>query len=123
MREWLYNDNVQLEMNNDINGKQLLSKIKFASSAQIAKEMKEIYNEIKDNICDESDTTRAWVIRTKEGNGPVMFMNADFTDNYEGRHRIRRWYAYTNKINYFDVRECTYDYWIDNPETQVATAI
>lgn len=58
-----------------------------------------------------------WVVRTNNGCGPVVFMNGKATDG----HKVRRAYAKKFGIDYFQVRECTMEYWLRHPEKQQAT--
>ena len=76
-------------------------------------------NNIVEDITTVEDLTQLYVIRTQTGNGPVIFVTGVKSD--EGRHEIRRWYSYQHKVNYFQVRECSYEYWANHPETQDST--
>lgn len=111
------------DLSDDAIGRKVLSQIKYPSADIIKKKMTDCYNKYKDHIlCDESDIDDAehtFAIRTKLGNGPVVFIKGINDD--AGRHEVRRWYAWQYKINYFDVRECSYEHWSSNPETQIAT--
>lgn len=113
------------DLADDTIGKKVITQIKYPSAAKIAKEMNDIHNKYRDQIIfDENsieDINQTYAIRTKLGNGPVVFVKGVKTN--EGRHEVRRWYAWANKINYFEVRECSYEFWANNPETQIATNI
>ena len=82
-----------------------------------------IYKQYKGVICtDESQIEsidNAWAIRTQFGTGPVVFIDNVSTE--EDRHKLRQWYAWEYKVNYFQVRECTYKYWLETPEYRYAT--
>ena len=110
-------------LQNDSIGKSLIKKIKYPSVSKVKQEMKKIAEEYGNNIVEDitavEDLTQLYVIRTQTGNGPVIFVTGVKSD--EGRHSIRRWYAYQYKVNYFQVRECSYEYWANHPETQYST--
>ena len=110
-------------LQNDSVGKSLIKKIKYPSSSRVKQEMKKIAEEYGNNIVEDitavEDLTQLYVIRTQTGNGPVIFVTGVKSD--EGRHDIRRWYSYQYKVNYFQVRECSYEYWANHPETQYST--
>ena len=110
-------------LQNDSIGKSLIKKIKYPSASRVKQEMKKIAEEYGNNIVEDittvEDLTQLYVIRTQTGNGPVIFVTGVKSD--EGRHDIRRWYSYQYKVNYFQVRECSYEYWANHPETQYST--
>ena len=110
-------------LQNDSVGKSLIKKIKYPSASRVKQEMKKIAEEYGNNIVEDittvKDLTQLYVIRTQTGNGPVIFVTGVKTD--EGRHEIRRWYSYQHKVNYFQVRECSYEDWASHPETQYST--
>ena len=110
-------------LQNDSIGKSLIKKIKYPSASRVKQEMKKIAEEYGNNIVEDitavEDLTQLYVIRTQTGNGPVIFVTGVKSD--EGRHAIRRWYSYQHKVNYFQVRECSYEYWANHPETQDST--
>ena len=110
-------------LQNDSVGKSLIKKIKYPSASRVKQEMKKIAEEYGNNIVEDittvEDLTQLYVIRTQTGNGPVIFVTGVKSD--EGRHDIRRWYSYQYKVNYFQVRECSYEYWANHPETQYST--
>ena len=110
-------------LQNDSIGKSLIKKIKYPSASRLKQEMKRIAEEYGNNIVEDitavEDLTQLYVIRTQTGNGPVIFVTGVKSD--EGRHEIRRWYSYQYKVNYFQVRECSYEYWTNHPETQDST--
>lgn len=110
-------------LQNDSIGKSLIKKIKYPSASRVKQEMKKIAEEYGNNIVEDittvEDLTQLYVIRTQNGNGPVVFITGVKSD--EGRHDIRRWYSYQYKVNYFQVRECSYEYWANHPETQYST--
>lgn len=121
--ELLSDDDFISMLKSDSIGKSLLAKIKLPSAAMMKKEMKGIKEKYKDNILLELNESKAYdniyVVRTQYGTGPVVFItgvNADCD-----RHDIRRLYAYEYKINYFQVRECSYAHWVNHPETQEST--
>lgn len=120
----LLTDESFIEMlQNDSIGKSLIKKIKYPSASKVKQEMKKIAEEYGNNIVKDittvEDLTQLYAIRTQTGNGPVIFITGVKSD--EGRHAIRRWYAYQHKVNYFQVRECSYEYWANHPETQDST--
>lgn len=120
----LLSDDSFIEMlQNDSIGKSLVKKIKYPSATKVKQEMKQIAEEYASNIVEDittvEDPTQLYAIRTQTGNGPVVFVTGVKSD--EGRHAIRRWYAYQYKINYFQVRECSYEYWANHPESQDST--
>lgn len=110
-------------LRNDLVGKSLIKKIKYPSASKVKQEMKKIEEEYKNNIVTDissvEDLTQLYAIRTQTGNGPVIFITGVKSD--DGRHAIRRWYAYQHNVNYFQVRECSYEYWVNHPESQNAT--
>lgn len=60
-----------------------------------------------------------WVCRTKSGSGPVIIMhNIDIDTD---RHLIRRFYANTYDIDYYDVRECRMKYWLKHERKRYST--
>jgi hypothetical protein len=71
------------------------------------------------DAADVDDAEHTYAIRTKFGNGPVIFVKGVKSDN--GRHDVRKWYAWAHGINYFEVRECSFEHWANNPDTQIAT--
>lgn len=101
----------------------LIKKIKLPSKAEIAKEMKEVYNKYKDQMSkdpdDVDDPLHTYAIRTQFGDGPVVFVEGIKSE--EGRREVRKWYAWMYKVNYFQVRECSFEHWVKHPETQEAT--
>lgn len=120
----LLEDEAFIEMlQNDTIGKSLVKKIKYPSASKVKQEMKKIAEEYGSNIVTDitvvEDPTQLYAIRTKNGDGPVVFITGVKSD--EGRHAIRRWYAYQYKVNYFQVRECSYEYWANHPESQDST--
>jgi hypothetical protein len=121
--ELLSNDDFISMLKCDSIGKSALAKIKLPSAARTKNEMKAIKEKYKDNILLDLHEAEAcdniYVVRTQYGTGPVVFItgiNADCD-----RHDIRRLYAYEYKINYFQVRECSYEHWVNHPETQEST--
>lgn len=106
--------------------KKLIERIKFSKAAEMNRECENIYNKYKNYMFDEIDDTEnnegVFAIRTKWGNGPVVFVRNMSDFNYEARHEVRRWYAWKYKINYFEVRECSYDFWNNHEESRYATA-
>jgi hypothetical protein len=64
------------------------------------------------------ETPNTWVVRTKWGNGPVVSMEGLEESD---RHVIRSMYARMYGISYYEVRECTAQFWLDHPETRVST--
>lgn len=120
----LLEDEAFIEMlQNDTIGKSLVKKIKYPSASKVKQEMKKIAEEYGSNIVTDittvEDPTQLYTIRTKNGDGPVVFITGVKSD--DGRHAIRRWYAYQYKVNYFQVRECSYEYWANHPESQEST--
>ena len=120
----LLEDEAFIEMlQNDTIGKSLVKKIKYPSASKVKQEMKKIAEEYGSNIVTDittvEDPTQLYAIRTKNGDGPVVFITGVKSD--DGRHAIRRWYAYQYKVNYFQVRECSYEYWANHPESQEST--
>lgn len=108
---------------NDSQGEYLTKKIKFPSKMAYGKEMQEIYNKYKNNMSknpdDVDDPVHTYAIRTQFGEGPVVFVDGVKSD--AGRKEVRRWYAWAYKVNYFSVRECSFEYWLKHPETQDST--
>jgi hypothetical protein len=125
-RDYLNSANFRETLETDNFGKSLLNKIKFSKDSEIKKECTKIYNKYKDFMTTEendiADTNGVFAIRTQYGTGPVVFIK-DMPDfGYEARHEVRRWYAWQYKINYFEVRECSYDFWNNHEDSQIATA-
>lgn len=119
----LSSDNFKQTLSDDVVGKKVLNRIKYPTAAKVAKEMNEIHEKYKNQMTSDKsevdDIEQTYAIRTKSGEGPVTFVKGVRSDT--GRHEVRRWYAWQNNINYFDVRECSYEYWSNNPETQIST--
>lgn len=65
------------------------------------------------------DSEKTWICRTKDGKGPTVIMDDINID--EDRHLVRRFYSYTYKVNYYNVRECRAKYWIENPDKRYST--
>lgn len=123
LKELLMSDDFKAAMQADRQGMFLIKKIKFPTKAAIAQEMKEIHNKYKnqmsDNADDVEDPLHTYAIRTQFGDGPVVFVEGIKSE--QGRREVRKWYAWVNKVNYFQVRECSFEYWLKHPETQDAT--
>ena len=120
----LMSDSFKDMLKADSIGANVIKQIKYPSKARVAEEMKAIRNKYKDMIFDNADDVvcddHTYAIRTQYGDGPIVFVNGVRSD--EGRHEVRRWYAWAYKINYFEVRECSYEYWVNNPDIQNATS-
>lgn len=105
-------------------GVNVIKQIKYPSKARVAEEMKAIRNKYKDMIFDNADDVvcddHTYAIRTQYGDGPIVFVKGVRSD--AGRHEVRRWYAWAHGINYFEVRECSFSHWANNPGTQVSTS-
>ena len=65
------------------------------------------------------DSEKTWICRTKDGKGPTVIM--DDIDIEADRHLVRRFYSWTYKVNYYNVRECRAKYWIENPDKRYST--
>lgn len=74
---------------------------------------------------DPHDIYEYFVCRSVNGNQPVMLiMNATrdefgnpIWDNRRERHAIMAQYKkYLKNVDYFEARECSAEYWLDNPE-------
>lgn len=125
LRELFLSDDFISMLEADSIGARLLkTSIKLPTSAAIAKEMKAIYNKYEDNMSenpdDVEDPDNTYAIRTQFGDGPVVFVDGVMSP--EGRREVRRWYAWMYKINYFEVRECTFDFWLEHEDTRYATS-
>lgn len=120
----LMSDSFKDILNTDSVGIKVIKQIKYPTKARVNEEMKAIRNKYKNMIFDNVDDVvcndYTYAIRTQYGDGPIVFVNGVRSD--EGRHEIRRWYAWMYKINYFEVRECSYEYWVNNPNIQNATS-
>lgn len=120
----LMSDSFKDMLKADSVGVNVIKQIKYPTKGRVAEEMKAIRNKYKDMIFDSADDVDfddyTYAIRTQFGNGPVVFVKGIRSD--EGRHEVRRWYAWAHGINYFEVRECSYEYWANNPDIQVATS-
>lgn len=120
----LMSDSFKDMLKADSIGVNVIKQIKYPSKARVAEEMKAIRNKYNDMIFDNADDVTCddytYAIRTQYGDGPIIFVNGVRSD--EGRHEVRRWYAWAYKINYFEVRECSYEYWVNNPDIQNATS-
>lgn len=105
-------------------GVNVIKQIKYPTKARVAEEMKAIRNKYKDMIFDNADDADSddytYAIRTQYGDGPIVFVKGVRSD--AGRHEVRRWYAWAYGINYFEVRECSFSHWANNPGTQVSTS-
>lgn len=125
-KDYLNSEVFRTNLEADTLGKSVFNKIKFSKDSEIKRECTNIYNKYKDYMSLESkeieDTDGVFAIRTKYGTGPVVFVKNLSDFGYDARHEVRRWYAWQYKINYFDVRECSYEYWNNNEETQYSTA-
>lgn len=120
----LMSDSFKDMLKADSVGVNVIKQIKYPTKTRVAEEMKAIRNKYKDMIFDSADDVvcddYTYAIRTQHGNGPIVFVKGVPSD--EGRHEVRRWYAWAHGINYFEVRECSFSHWANNPGTQVATA-
>lgn len=119
----LMSEKFKTMLDSDRIGKSLYKQIKYPTAARIAEEMKQIHNKYKTAIINRAEDVRdvdhTYAIRTKLGDGPVVFVKG--VPSNESRHEVRRWYAWAHDINYFDVRECSFEHWAKNPATQIAT--
>lgn len=124
-RDWINSEVIRERLSKDVIGNALLKRIKFAKSAELAHEYKAIYDKYVGYMTTEIDESEAdqntFVIRTNNGYGPVVFVTGMPDFGYEARHEVRRWYAWQYKINYFDVRECSYRFWSNHTDVQYAT--
>lgn len=122
-REWLNSDEIREQLAADRVGKMLIKRIQFPKKSDLYKENKAIYDKYKDQMSkkseDVNDPLHTYAIRTQFGDGPVVFVEG--VKSEEGRREIRKWYAWMYKVNYFQVRECSFEYWLKHPETQDAT--
>lgn len=120
----LMSDSFKDMLKADSIGVNVIKQIKYPSKARVAEEMKAIRNKYKDMIFENADDVvcddHTYAIRTQYGDGPIVFVKGVRSD--AGRHEVRRWYAWAYKINYFEVRECSYEYWVNNPDIQNATS-
>lgn len=123
LKELLMSDDFKEALKADRQGMFLIKKIKLPTKAEVAQEMKAIYNKYKDQMSknpdDVDDPLHTYAIRTQFGDGPVVFVEGIKSE--EGRREVRKWYAWMYKINYFQVRECSFEHWLKHPETQEAT--
>lgn len=121
----LMSDSFKDMLKSDSVGVNVIKQIKYPTKARVAEEMKAIRNKYKDMIFDNVDDVicddHTYAIRTQFGNGPIVFIKGVRSD--DGRHGVRRWYAWAHGINYFEVRECSFEHWANNPHTQVATGM
>lgn len=121
---FLSEDFISMLEADSIGARLLKTTIKLPTSAAIAKEMKAIYNKYEDNMSENSedveDPDNTYAIRTQFGDGPVVFVEGVMSP--EGRREVRRWYAWMYKVNYFEVRECTFDFWLEHEDTRYATS-
>lgn len=119
----LSSDDFREKMMADRQGAFLVKKIKLPTKAELGKEMKAIYDKYKDQMSDNPDDVddplHTYAVRTQFGDGPVVFVDGIKSD--AGRKEIRRWYAWMYKVNYFQVRECSFEYWLKHPESQNST--
>ncbi len=124
LRELFDSEDFQNVLRGDRGGRAVLAKAKLSKASTIAKENTAIYNKYKDQMSENPDDVdnpnQTYAVRTQMGDGPVIFVEG--VKSPEGRREIRRWYAWMYKVNYFQVRECSFDYWAAHPETQTATA-
>lgn len=125
-KDYLNSESFREALEKDNFNKSLLKKIKFSKDADVKKECTNIYKKYKDymttEVDDIKDTNGVFAIRTQFGTGPVVFVKDMPNFGYEARHEVRRWYAWKYKINYMEVRECSYEFWSNHEETQYATA-
>lgn len=71
-----------------------------------------------------------WACRNADGNGPVLFVQCATYDSETGRpiwesderHHVRAIYARLTRTKYYDARECSYDYWDNNPDDRFKIA-
>lgn len=124
-RELFLTDEFISQLESDSIGARLMkTSIKLPSSANVAKEMKAIFNKYEDNMTeapdDVEDTDNTYAIRTQFGDGPVVFVEGVMSP--EGRREVRRWYAWMYKVNYFQVRECSFEHWLEHEDTRYATS-
>lgn len=124
-KDWINNANTRDALAQDPVGSKLTPRIKFAKSSDIEKEIKNIYNKYEKYIVTNEDeilsADSTFAVRTNDGQGPVVFITGMPDFGYEARHEVRRWYAWQYKIDYFAVRECSYEFWNNNPDVQYAT--
>ena len=120
----LMSDSFKDMLKADSIGVNVIKQIKYPTKTRVAEEMKAIRNKYKDMIFDNADDVDSddytYAIRTQYGDGPIVFVKGIRSD--EGRHEVRRWYAWAHGINYFEVRECSFSHWANNPGTQVSTS-
>lgn len=116
-KDYINSEAFRAELESDSFGKNVLKKIKFSKDIEIKKECTNIYNKYKDyiiaevdDIDDLDDTNCVFAIRTQFGTGPVVFVKDMPNFGYEARHEVRRWYSWKYKINYLEVRECSYEF-------------
>ena len=125
-KDYLNSETFREALEADTFGKGVIKKMKFSKAADIKRECTNIYNKYKDYMTTEVDEVEngdgVFAIRTQYGTGPVVFVKDMPNFGYEARHEVRRWYAWKYKINYLEVRECSYDFWNNHEETQYATA-
>ena len=123
LKQLLISDDFRQKMMEDRQGAFLIKKIKLPTKAEIGKEMKAIYDKYKDQMSDDPDDVddplHTYAVRTQFSDGPVVFV--DGIKSEAGRKEIRKWYAWLHKINYFQVRECSFEYWLKHPEVQSST--
>lgn len=124
LKEWIHQENIIDKLKHDYIGNKVLNKIVIKSSKNKEKYCKELYTKYEKIIhTDESQITNSenvWAIRTQFGTGPIIFIDNVSTE--EDRHNLRMWYALNYHINYFQVRECTYKYWLQHPEYRYFTS-
>lgn len=124
-RDWINSATTREALTLDTIGNKLVSRIKFAKASDIEKEIKNIYAKYeKFIVTNEEEITSidgTFAVRTNDGHGPVVFITGMPDFGYDARHEVRRWYAWQYKIDYYAVRECSYEFWNNNPEVQCAT--
>ena len=111
----LSSDDFREKMMADRQGAFLIKKIKLPTKAAIAQEMKVLRDKYKNQIStdenDVDDPIHTYAVRTNPyGLAPDLFV--DGIKSEEGRREVRRLYAWMYKVNYFKVRECSFEWYL-----------
>lgn len=115
LKQLILSDEFKNELMNDRQGMFLIKRIKLPTKAAIAQEMKVLRDKYKNQIStdenDVDDPIHTYAVRTNPyGLAPDLFV--DGVKSEEGRREVRRLYAWMYKVNYFKVRECSFEWYL-----------
>ena len=107
------------QLENDTVGSKVLSTIILKKRQDMRHEAEYVERKygqsMSEDINDVEDYYNTYVLREKDGNGPVVFVELH---NYKDINRIKTWYAYRYGVNYMKVSPCSFEFWIEHPDRQ-----